>query len=111
MVWTGAGILVVILGLAGVGTTAGLFALFGADLAAEENIFAPLGLIVGAVYTFLFHRFVLAKKEAPRELHDQKTGQKVVFKPSNSFMFIPFRHWPYVMAGIGLFTLIVGVNA
>lgn len=111
LIWTGAGILVVILGLAGVGTVAGLMALFGADLSAEDSIFGPLGLMVGGAYVFLFHRYVLAKNEKPRQLKDVNNGQPVTLKRSNSFFFIPFRYWPYIMVAIGLFTLIVGVDA
>lgn len=109
LIWTGAGILVVLLGLAGIGTSAAIFALLGQDLGQNENIFPPIGLFIGAIYTFLFYKYVLAKREAPRHLQDPQTGKPVVIKRSNSFMFIPFKFWPYVLAVIGLITLIAAL--
>lgn len=109
LIWTGAGILVVLLGLAGIGTSAAIFALLGQDLGQNENIFPPIGFLIGAVYTYLFYKYVLAKREKPRHLQDPATGKPVVIKRNSTFMFIPFRFWPYVMATIGLVTLIVAL--
>lgn len=39
-----------------------------------------------------------------RALTDDKTGQRVVLKPSaGSFFFIPTRYWSYILAAAGLF--------
>lgn len=110
MVWRGAGILVLFLGLLGIGTSALIVSLAGLDLNTDGKFFPALGLIIGGIYTFLFYEFVLRKKETTRELTDEN-GQKVVLKPHNDFMFIPFRYWPYIMAAIGAFVWIVGIDA
>lgn len=110
MVWRGAGILVLFLGLLGVGTSAAIVSLIGLDLNSDGDFFPALGLIIGAVYVFLFYKLVLQERETSRELTDEN-GQKIVLKTHDDFMFIPFRYWPYVMAAIGLLVLWVGVDA
>ncbi len=103
--WTGFGFLVPVLAWLGAGTVLGVMALLGINLSNKDAIVVPGAFILGGVYTFLFYKYVLAKREVPQELLDPKTGQKVLFRRSNSLFFVPFKYWPYVLATIGLIAL------
>lgn len=72
-----------------------------------ETFVMPVGLLLSAGIVFAFHRFVLAKGEVPRELQDPKTGQPVVFRRTNSLMFIPVKFWPYILVVVSIIALIV----
>lgn len=90
--WTGFGFMVILLTIVGMALSLLLLPLFGAD-----TYVMPVGILFAAAIVFAFHRFVLMKRETPRELQDPKTGQMVVFRRTNSFMFIPVKFWPYIL--------------
>lgn len=96
--WTGWGFLVPVLVGAGAGTVIGIMTLLGQNTTNRDIVIVPLTFLLGSIYTFLFHKYVLAKTEVVRELIDPATQQKVVFKRSNSLFFVPFRFWPWILA-------------
>lgn len=101
IIWSGWGILVplyvvVAFGLSLVGVSAiGLAAPWEAAVG-----FAVAGLLAGAAIFFTAR--ALDAREG-RILLDEKTGQRILLKPSaGSFFFVPTRFWAFIVPGAGV---------
>ena len=63
----------------------------------HSNVYAPIGLVLGALVNFVVADRILRPREQPRELVDQKTGQRVMYGSRSTFFFIPAEYWSIVM--------------
>jgi hypothetical protein len=106
IIWSGWGFLVPVITWAGAGIIVLIMLLFGQSIEGKDIIIVPLTFLIGGISTYLFHKYVLAKTEIPRELIDTKTNQKVIFRRRNHLFFIPFRYWPYILELLGLLSFI-----
>ncbi|SER23568.1 hypothetical protein [Microlunatus flavus] len=134
IIWSRWGILVVLMAGLGAGSGFLLGAIVGAlvpGLAGSpaQGLFAGLGLIIGAVYTYLLDRFVLTPHlDKPRQqfvmqqlpqpvggqtyrqvpLVHPETGQPIWVQPRSSLFFVPVRYWPAILASIGVLVTFLG---
>ncbi len=97
------------------------------------NICFGMGFLLGATGLWAFNIYALPRLDKPRPqfVHqklaqpivnqdgssvthqavpvvNQQTGQQVYTRPSSSLFFIPMRFWPFVIAAVGVGSIVVG---
>ena len=114
-----------------------LKAIFTPNVSINEpsgNILIGTGFLLGAIGLWAFSKYALPKLDKPKAaivyeklpepyvnergvkmtqlpvaVVDPVTGEQVYNTPSSTFFYIPVRFWPYVVAAIGMFNIIVGI--
>lgn len=132
IIWSRWGILVFLCIGLGVGTGALLDAIVfpGQSDGAPFGLFLGLGFVAAGVYTYLLDRFVVRPhldrpqqqfvlEPLPQRVGNQthrqvpllhpETGQPIFVQPRSSLFFVPVRHWPVILAAVGI--LVALVNA
>ncbi|GAB3655496.1 hypothetical protein [Glycomyces tarimensis] len=107
LIWQGKGILALLPAL-----LFGIFATLAEAVTPLETTPAwGVGLLLGGIAAAALIWWLdrwLERRNPPRTLVDQQSGQQVVFRRRDTFFFIPMRFFPYVYAaaavgGIALF--------
>ncbi|MGG7509810.1 hypothetical protein [Plantibacter sp. YIM 135249] len=137
IIWSRWGILVFVFFGLSVGLGFALKALispYSDNNSGGANVFIGTGFIIGAVALWAFAKFALPKLDKPQPaliyqplpepvvnergvkmthrpvpVVNQETGQQVWTRPRSTFFFIPMGFWPYVIAAVGVFNVIIGV--
>jgi hypothetical protein len=114
-----------------------LKAIFTPNVSINEpsgNILIGIGFLLGAIGLWAFSTYALPKLDKPKPsfvyeqlpepyvnergvkmtqlpvaVVNKETGEQVFTKPTSTFFYIPVRFWPYVVAAIGVFNIIVGI--
>ena len=109
IVWLGFGFLIFIAAIGFSVAVQGIVdAIYGAGYYSDHHkMFFPLAMVLAAACVYLLYEEWLKKKEAPRELIDEKTGDKVTLHRQSSLFFIPFRYWTYILLGIGVLSFFI----
>jgi hypothetical protein len=135
IIWTRWGIVVFLIFGLSVGAGFLIKAIVSPDGgSAQSGVFVGIGFLLGAVACWAFGKFALAKLDAPRPVvvwqqlaqpyvnehgitvkqeavpvrHPQ-TGEQLYSRPSSTLFFIPVRFWAYVIAALGVVTIVVNV--
>lgn len=96
--WTGWGFLVpVILGASFVLMQTGLNAIMGPYTYESAEWPKIIASILTCISVWFVGRYFNNKPR--RVLIDKKTGHEVLFKPRNTFFFIPMEYWAFIIAG------------
>jgi len=116
-----------------------LKAIFTPNVSINEpsgNILIGTGFLLGATGLWAFSRYALPRLDKPKPsfvyetlpepyinergvkmtqlpvaVVNQQTGEQVYTKPTSTFFYVPVRFWPYIVAAIGVFNIIVGLTA
>lgn len=98
IVWTGAGVLVLFIGIAG-------YAL-GYAIGGQEHgaLGGGLGTILGAVGIWFAGR-ALNNPAKARVLVDPQTGQQVVLQKTHTFFWVKMEWWAIVVVIIGVYAI------
>ena len=108
IIWRGWGILTVVTLFGGL-----LLAQLAVDAVAgdgtyESNsfMFGGLGLVVGGIATYFLGRW-LDRRDRPRNLVDEATGERVVMQARNDLFWVSMRTWGLIgiVAGVTMFLL------
>jgi hypothetical protein len=97
IIWSGSGILVLLIAFLG----AVLGVAIEPAVGLPKNVGLGLGLILAAIANWFVGQSLNSPSKA-RTLVDPKTGQKVIFRPRNSLFWIPMQWWSVAMVFFGL---------
>lgn len=101
LLWSGWGFLVpVILGTVFVLMQAGLNAMIGPYTYESAEWPKFLATLITGVSIWFVGRYF--NNKPGRVLIDKQTGHEVVFKPRNTFFFIPMEYWAFIIAVFGI---------
>lgn len=101
IIWSGWGILVPLYAVIGMVVGVASTSAFGVPSPWDGAIGFTLAGAVAAAATFFTARKLDAREG--RVLLDERTGQRVLLKPSaGSFFFIPTRYWTWILGGAGV---------
>ena len=110
LIWQGKGILVLVPAFL-VGALFGLTeAVTPLEGPAAGGVGMLLGGIAGAALIWWFDRW-LERRNPPRILVDQQTGQQVAYRRRDSFFFVPMRFFPYVYGALAIGGIVVTATA
>ena len=107
IVWRGKGLLVVLALFIG-GAVSNL-AIYVLQFNATNRVHGFLMGIMFSLFTAATN-YLLTKKfvsDEVRYLIDEETGQRIAYRDSSSFMFIPNRYWTWIFLGLSLIPLLV----
>jgi hypothetical protein len=109
IIWSGWGILVVL--VAGIGMALGAAVAGALGLAKNPFLTLALGLLLASLCTYGLTALLGRRKE--RVLLDPQTGEQVVLRYRDSLFFVPVRIWTWIFlvlgaiaAGAGLLALV-----
>lgn len=139
IIWSRWGILAFLFIGVGVGLGFLLKAIVGLGSAtgAVSGVFVGIGFLLSAVGLYFFNKYVMDRHlDKPRPMTitrplaqpythpdgrvqthevipavDGQTGRPIVVQPRSTLFFIPMRFWPYIIAGLGLVTLVTNLVA
>ncbi len=101
IIWSGWGILAPLYAVIGMVVGVGSTSALGIPAPWDGAIGFTLAGAVAAAATFFTARKLDAREG--RVLLDERTGERVLLKPSaGSFFFIPMRYWTYIFGAVGL---------
>ncbi len=95
IIWTGAGIVVVLIWFLSLALCAGIVKLFP-NIETGGFLAALLFLFAGFLCYF-FNK--LLEKEKGRVMIDKETRQEILIKPRHSLFFIPVKYWSFIHWG------------
>src|SRR5262245_50006786 len=107
IIWSGWGIVVLLIGIVGVVVAGGasntLMNQLGMGYGPAQSIGIIIGGVLSAVGIFLFARWREASGEG-RVFIDETTGQRIEVRPSaGSLFFIPTRFWTWIVLALSAF--------
>jgi hypothetical protein len=111
IIWRGWGILAAVLLFGGL-----VAAQLVVDAAAGEGtyqgnslVYGGIGVAIGGAVTYVLATW-LERRDPPRTLVDQSTGEQVVLKTRNDLFFIPMKIWGLIGIVGGIVVALLGVT-
>jgi hypothetical protein len=111
IIWRGWGIIAAVLLFGGLLAAQLVVDAVAGDGTYEANslVFGGIGVAVGGVATYALATW-LERRNPPRTLVDQSTGEQVVLKQQNDLFFIPMKHWGLIGIVGGIVMAVVGAT-
>ena len=104
LIWRGKGILVpIILFVASLISEIIGRHFFGKPYVEQNRWILGLAMLLGSAFILFVARKIDTKE---RILIDEKTGERLIYKPKHDFFWIPIKWWSPVAAGIGVVLII-----
>jgi hypothetical protein len=109
IIWRGWGIVTVVLLFGGLFMAQLLVNSVAGEGTYETNsqAYGGIGVAVGGIATFLLGQW-LDRRNPPRRLVDQETGQQVVIEDKNDLFWIPMKTWGLIGIAGGLIMFLSG---
>jgi hypothetical protein len=105
LIWSGQGILVVLVAIAGMFVGSYISVVTGLESQEPPPFGLGFGLIMAAAGTFFLARHA-DNPAKQRMLVDPVTNEHFIVKDGSSLFFIPLRFWTYILAVLGIFAII-----
>jgi hypothetical protein len=108
-IWRGWGILTAVLLFGGLVLAQVLVNAVAGEGTYEANsaVYGGIGVAVGGIATFLLGQW-LDRRNPPRRLVDQETGQQVMVEAKNDLFWIPMKVWGIIGVLGGLIMFLIG---